>query len=157
MCLYSTVLGSSSGPVHSIVRCLDDDSCGFRSEKKKACLVLLRLNLPADKPFPWIDLYLEELAVWNMCSFQFQRYLFQRDQVWIDFKPRDNGSVLHAYRYSFCFWSSPHSIFGFVGGTTERVNPIFFVPIWSLLSIFHECQNRCPSYCSVSFMKTSVS
>ena len=59
--------------------------------------MLLRLNLPADRPLPWIDLYLEELAVWNV-FLPIQLYLFQRDQVWIDFNP---VTVLHAYRYSF--------------------------------------------------------
>ena len=31
---------------------------------------------------------------------------------------------------------------GFVGRTSEYVNPFFSVPIWSMLSIFHECQNK---------------
>ena len=48
-------LGSSSGPVQSIVRCLDEDSCGFRSDTRQACLVFLGLNPPAHGPFSGID------------------------------------------------------------------------------------------------------
>ena len=45
----STILGSSSGPFQLIVHCRDDDSCGFRAEKKRACPVLLEPNpLPMD-------------------------------------------------------------------------------------------------------------
>ena len=43
-------------PVQSIVRCLDDESCGFRSEKAQACLVLVRLKPSAQRPFSEIDL-----------------------------------------------------------------------------------------------------
>ena len=52
----STILGSSSGPFQLIVRCRDDDSCGFRAEKKRVCPVLLELNPPAHRPFSSIDL-----------------------------------------------------------------------------------------------------
>ena len=38
---------------------------------KEACLVLLKLNPLAHRLFYRIDLQLEELPVWNMCSFQF--------------------------------------------------------------------------------------
>ena len=34
---------------------------------KQACLVLLKHGSPARSPFSRIDLYLEELSVWNMC------------------------------------------------------------------------------------------
>ena len=47
--LCSPILGSSSGPFQLIVRCRDDDSFGFRAEKKRACPVLLEPNpLPMD-------------------------------------------------------------------------------------------------------------
>ena len=38
---------------------------------KQACLFLLKLNPLAHRLFSRIYLHLEELPVWNMCSFQF--------------------------------------------------------------------------------------
>ena len=43
------------------------------------------------------------------------------------------------------------------GWTTAYVNPIFSAPILSLICIFHECPNTCPSCCSVNFRTTSMS
>ena len=65
LCLYSTILGSWTGPVQLIVRCLDDGFCGFRGEKKQACPVLLKLTPPAHTQLSRIDLWLEELPVWE--------------------------------------------------------------------------------------------
>ena len=83
LCLYSTILGPSSSPFQSIARCRAEAACGFRDEKKHACLVLLSLNPPAHRPYSMIDLQLEELPVWNM-FFPIQRNLCQRTYSWID-------------------------------------------------------------------------
>ena len=79
--LCSTILGSSSGPFQLIARCRDDDPCGFRAEKKRACPVLLELNPPAHRPFSSIDLQLEDAPVWNMCSFQFNGICFKENKL----------------------------------------------------------------------------
>ena len=74
-----------------------------------------------------------------------QRHLFQREPVWIDcgtmtvslfYTSVDNRSVM--------FLTILHS--GFVGRLTESAHLMFFVPIFS---IFQECHNVLPSYCSV--------
>ena len=154
--MHNTILVSSSGPFQSIVRCRNDDSCGFRREKKQACLVLLKLRPPAQRPFSKIDLKVGRAAARLACVFlPIQLYLFQREQVWIDCNSMTVALQCTSVQI-VPFWSSHCSALG-VGGTTACVNPIFFVPNLSLLSIFQECQNMCRSYCSVSFMTTFVS
>ena len=126
-CLYSTTLGSS-GPVQSIVRCRDDDSCGFTGEKKQACLVLLKLNPPADGTFSKIALQLEELPVCSVCPFQLSGISFKEKKGWTD-----SGTMTVAL---YCTNVSNRSVLilamlhsGNVGRTTGYVNRIFFVSI----------------------------
>ena len=71
------ILGSSSGPFQSIVRCRDDDSCGVRGEKKQACLMLLRLDPLAHRPIRMFAV--GRTARVECVFFPIQRNTFQRE------------------------------------------------------------------------------
>ena len=123
------------------------DFCVCRGEKKQACLVLLKLNPPAQRPFSRIDLQLEELPVWTMLSLQLNGISIQ--ESWID----GDTMTVPWYRTtvnnrSVLVLTTLHS--GFVERPSASIN-FFFVPSLSLLSTWHACQNVIPSYCSVGF------
>ena len=123
--------------VQSIVRCLYDVSCGLRGEKKQVCIVLLELNPLGRRPFSGIDL----CFVWNTCSVQFRRYLFQRKQSWVDCVSM--VVALYCTNVDNRFVSILtilHS--GVVGRTTGCVNPIFVVPKLSELAQHLACLSK---------------
>ena len=106
-----SILGSSSSPFQSVARCCDDGPCGFRAEKKQACLVLLRLKPPAHRPFTMMDLYLEELPVWHVCSFQFKGICFK--EIWFGLIATPWLCPCNARLYRIVpFWSARYSMLG---------------------------------------------
>ena len=154
LCFYSTILGSSSSPFQSIVRCRDDDACGFRTDKKQACLVPLRLKPPAHRPRS-----LGLICSWKSCPrgtcVPFNSPLSMWKRTFLDYCDAMTVALQCNsvdIRSIFLILTLLHS--GFVGGPTEYGNPFFLVPIFR---IFQECHNVCPPCCSVSFMTTSVS
>ena len=115
---------------HDLVRCLADESCGFRGENKLVLWFSDAVLLPKDR-FLRLIYNWQQLRLWNV-FLSTQWYLFQRTG-WVD------GDTVTVALYCLPYWTSQYSILGL----TEWISPIFFVPRLRLLSTRHACQKTC--------------
>ena len=96
---------------------------------KQVCLVLLRVDPSPHKPLSRMYSQLEEVPVWNLCSFQFNRVCFKSNKVGLMLAPRLWPCTARMWTI-VPFWFSQYST---VGLSIERLS----ASIQS--SVFHFC------------------